>query len=131
MYTLGHTFMPAPIHAGGLRYHGMAPIICALYDRGLIEAEALYQNPVFDAAVSFARSEGFVAAPETSHAIKVAMDEALKCKESGESKVIAFSFSGHGHFDLAAYDEYFSDALPDYDYPDEKVQEALKELPQV
>lgn len=131
MYTLGHTFIPAPIHAGGLRYHGMAPIISALYNRGIIEAEALYQNPVFEAAVGFARAEGFVAAPEPAHAIKVVMDEALKCKESGESKVIAFSFSGHGHFDLAAYDEYFAGKLPDYEYPDEKVQEALKELPKV
>ena len=131
MYTLGHTFIPAPIHAGGLRYHGMAPIISALYDRGIIEAEALYQNPVFEAAVGFARTEGFIPAPETAHAIKVAMDEALKCKESGESKVIAFSFSGHGHFDLAAYDEYFAGKLPDYEYPDEKVREALKELPKV
>ena len=131
MYTLGHTFIPAPIHAGGLRYHGMAPIICALYDRGIIEAEAHYQNSVFEAAVGFARAEGFVAGPEPAHAIKVAMDEALKCRESGESKVIAFNFSGHGHFDLAAYDEYFAGRLPDYEYPDEKVQEALKELPKV
>ena len=131
MYTLGHGFIPPPIHAGGLRYHGMAPIISALYDRGIIEAEALYQNPVFEAAVSFARAEGFVAGPEPAHAIKVAMDEALKCRESGESKVIAFNFSGHGYFDLAAYDEYFSGRLPDYEYPDEKVQEALKELPKV
>ena len=131
MYTLGHTFIPAPIHAGGLRYHGMAPIICALYARGIIEAVALHQNPAFEAAVSFARAEGFISAPEPAHAIKVVMDEALKCRESGESKVIAFNFSGHGHFDMAAYDEYFAGRLPDYEYPGEKIKEALKELPKV
>ncbi len=109
----------------------MSPIISGLYNRGIIEAEARYQNPVFEAAVSFARAEGLVAGPEPAHAIKVVMDEALKCRESGESKVIAFGFSGHGHFDMAAYDEYFAGRLPDYEYPDEKVQEALKELPEV
>ncbi len=131
MHTLGHSFIPAPIHAGGLRYHGMAPIVCALYDRDIIEAVAVPQVAVFEAAVSFARAEGFVPAPETAHAVKVAMDEAIKCRESGEAKVIAFNFSGHGHFDLAAYDAYLAGKLEDYSYPDEKVQEALKELPQV
>ncbi|HID95667.1 MAG TPA: TrpB-like pyridoxal phosphate-dependent enzyme [Candidatus Latescibacteria bacterium] len=131
MYTLGHTFVPPPIHSGGLRYHGMAPIICALYHHKTIEAVALHQNAVFEAAVSFARAEGFVVAPETAHAVKVVMDEALKCKESGEAKVIVFNNSGHGHFDLGAYDAYLSGELKDYKYPEEKIKEALKELPKV
>ncbi len=131
MHTLGHGFVPPPIHAGGLRYHGMAPIICHLYKLGLIEAVAVHQNPVFTAAVSFAKAEGIIPAPEPAHAIKVAMDEALKCKETGEQKVIAFNLSGHGHFDMKAYDDYFNGALLDYEYPEEKVKEALKELPQV
>lgn len=131
MYTLGHSFIPAPIHAGGLRYHGMAPIVCALYDQGIIEAVAVPQNPVFAAAVEFARTEGIIPAPESAHAVKVAIDQALRCREAGESKVIAFNLSGHGHFDLAAYEEYFTGRLPDYEYPREQVQEALKALPQV
>jgi len=131
MHTLGHTFIPAPIHAGGLRYHGMAPIICALYDQKLIEAVAFYQNSVFEAAVHFAQAEGFLAAPESAHAIKAVMDEALRCKESGEEKVIVLAFSGHGHFDLAAYEAYLAGQLEDYEYPDEKVKEALKDLPKV
>ncbi len=131
MHTLGHTFVPAPIHAGGLRYHGMAPIICVLYDQKLVEAVALYQNPVFAAAVDFAQVEGFIPAPESAHAIKAVMEEALKCREAGESKVIAFNFSGHGHFDLAAYEAYLAGQLEDYEYPDEKVKEALKDLPKV
>ncbi|RME85992.1 MAG: TrpB-like pyridoxal phosphate-dependent enzyme [Caldilineae bacterium] len=131
MYTLGHSFIPAPIHAGGLRYHGMAPIVCHLYDLGIIEAVAVPQNPVFEAAVTFARTEGIVPAPETSHAVRVAIDEALKCKESGESKTIVFNLSGHGHFDMAAYDAYFSGQLPDYDYPAEEVERALADLPQI
>lgn len=131
MYTLGHTFVPAPIHAGGLRYHGMAPLISALYDQKLIEAVAFHQNSIFDAAISFAQAEGFVPAPESAHAIKAVMEEALKCREAGESKVIAFNFSGHGHFDLAAYEAYLAGQLEDYEYPDEKVKEALKDLPKV
>ncbi|MGA9348632.1 MAG: TrpB-like pyridoxal phosphate-dependent enzyme [Anaerolineae bacterium] len=131
MHTLGHTFVPPPIHAGGLRYHGMAPILCHLHRLGIMEAVAVHQNPVFAAAVSFARAEGIIPAPEPSHAIKVAMDEALKCKETGEEKVIAFNLSGHGHFDMKAYDDYFAGVLPDYEYPEEKVKEALKELPKV
>lgn len=131
MYTLGHSFIPAPIHAGGLRYHGMAPIVCALYDQGIIEAVAVPQNPVFAAAVEFARAEGIIPAPESAHAVKVAIDQAIHCRESGERKVIAFNLSGHGHFDLQAYEEYFSGRLPDYDYPEQKVQEALQDLPQV
>lgn len=131
MFTLGHNFMPPPIHAGGLRYHGMAPIVCHLYDLGFIEAVALHQTSVFEAAVSFARAEGHVPAPETAHAIRVVMDEAIRCRESGEKKVIVFNASGHGHFDMGAYDLYFSGKLEDYEYPEEKVKEALKTLPQV
>jgi len=131
MHTLGHGFVPPPIHAGGLRYHGMAPIICHLNRLGIMEAVALHQNPVFAAAVNFASAEGIIPAPEPAHAIKVAMDEALKCKETGEKKVIAFNLSGHGHFDMKAYDDYFAGTLIDYEYPEEKIKEALKELPQV
>ena len=131
MYTLGHGFIPPPIHAGGLRYHGMAPIICALYNHKLLDAVALHQNAAFEAAINFARAEGFMVAPETAHAVKATMDEALKCKESGESKTIVFNNSGHGHFDLASYERYMSGQLEDYAYPEEKIQEALKDLPKV
>ena len=131
MYTLGHDFIPSPIHAGGLRYHGMAPIVCHLYKLGLIEATAEYQIPIFEAGVKFARTEGIITAPESCHDLKVAIDEALKCKESGESKTILIAHSGHGHFDLAAYDEYLSGRLQDYEYPEAKVKEALASLPQV
>jgi tryptophan synthase beta chain len=131
MYTLGHSFVPSPIHAGGLRYHGMAPIICHLYNLGLVEARAEHQLATFKAGVTFARTEGIITAPEPCHNIKVAIDEALKCKESGESKTILIAHSGHGHFDLAAYDEYLSGRMQDYKYPEEKVKEALAQLPQV
>ena len=131
MYTLGHGFIPSPIHAGGLRYHGMAPIISHLYKHGIVEAQAVKQIPVFEAAVQFARSEGFISAPETSHAIKVAIDEALKCRESGQAKTILIAHSGHGHFDLGAYDEYLSGRLSDYEYPADKVKEALADLPKI
>jgi tryptophan synthase beta chain len=131
MYTLGHGFLPAPIHAGGLRYHGMAPIICHLYDLGLLEVAAVHQNAVFDAALSFARAEGLIPAPEPSHAIKVAMDEALRCKESGESKVIVFNLCGHGHFDMGAYEQHLGGHLQDYDHPEHAIEEALKDLPQI
>jgi len=131
MYTLGHTFVPPPVHAGGLRYHGKAPIISHLHKLGLVEARAEYQVPVFEAGVKFARAEGIIPAPEPSHAIKVVIDEALACKESGEKKTILLALSGHGHFDLGAYDEYLSGKLQDYEYPEEKVKEALAHLPQV
>ena len=131
MYTLGHDFIPAPIHAGGLRYHGMAPLVCALYDTGVIEAVAVHQNPTFEAAVTFARSEGFLPAPEAAHAIRVVIDEAERCRESGERKTIAFNLSGHGHFDLGAYEKYFAGSLEDYEYPAEKVRESLDRLPKV
>jgi len=131
MYTLGHDFVPPPVHAGGLRYHGMAPIICHLHKLGLVEARAEPQVATFEAGVTFARTEGIVSAPETNHCIKAAIDEALKCKESGESKTILIAHSGHGHFDMAAYDAYLSGILTDYEYPEEKVKEALTHLPEV
>jgi tryptophan synthase beta chain len=131
MYTLGATFMPPSIHAGGLRYHGMAPIISALYAQGLIEAVAVPQNAVFAAAVQFARAEGIVPAPESAHAIRVAMDEALQCKARGEKKIIAFNLSGHGHFDLGGYDAYLRGQLPDYEYPQEAIAQAMAQLPRV
>ncbi len=131
MYTLGHTFIPPDVHAGGLRYHGMAPIVCHLYKLGLIEARAEHQTETFKAGVTFARTEGIITGPEPCHDLKVAIDEALKCKESGESKTILIAHSGHGHFDLAAYDEYLSGRLQDYEYPEDKVKEALANLPEV
>ncbi len=131
MYTLGHTFVPPPVHAGGLRYHGMAPIICHLHRLGFVEAAALYQRPIFEAAVMFARTEGILPAPEPAHCIRVAIDEALKCRETGEEKTILIALSGHGHFDLGAYDEYLMGRLEDYEYPKEKVEEALTHLPEV
>jgi len=131
MYTLGHTFVPAPVHAGGLRYHGMSPIISHLVKLGLLEAKAVPQLATFEAGVQFARTEGFISAPETNHAIRVAIDEALKCKQEGKSKTILLAHSGHGHFDMAAYDDYLSGKLQDYEYPEAKVKEALSHLPQI
>jgi len=131
MYTLGHDFIPPPVHAGGLRYHGMAPIICHLYNLGLVEARAEHQLATFEAGVQFARTEGIISAPETNHAIKVTIDEALKCKESGEAKTILLAHSGHGHVDMAAYEAYLSGKLEDYAYPEDKVKEALEHLPKV
>jgi tryptophan synthase beta chain len=131
MHTLGHAFVPPGIHAGGLRYHGMAPHICALYDHGDIEAIAVDQIDTFEAGITFARSEGILPAPESSHAIRGAIIEALKAREAGEKKVIAFNLSGHGHFDLSAYDAYLKGQLERYDYPEEKVKEAMQSLPKV
>jgi tryptophan synthase beta chain len=131
MHTVGHSFIPAPVHAGGLRYHGMAPSICALLDQGIVEAKAYHQNAVLGAAVDFACSEGFIVAPETAHAVKAVADEALACRESGEPKVILFGNSGHGHFDLAAYDAFHRQDLPDYELEQAKIEKALAELPQV
>jgi len=108
MYTLGHDFVPPPIHSGGLRYHGESPIISQLYADGIMRAVAYHQTDIFDAAVTFARTEGIVPAPESAHAIKCAIDMALECKKTGDEKSILFNFSGHGHFDMAAYDTYFS-----------------------
>jgi tryptophan synthase beta chain len=131
MYTLGHTFMPSGIHAGGLRYHGMAPIISHLKNLGIIEAVAYPQNPVFEAAMMFAKTEGIVVAPETAHAVRAAIDEALLCKQRNESKAIVFNLSGHGHFDLTAYDAYLGGTLTDYEHPEEAIAEALQRVPVV
>ncbi|MFH2011300.1 MAG: TrpB-like pyridoxal phosphate-dependent enzyme [Pseudomonadota bacterium] len=131
MYTLGHTFVPPGIHAGGLRYHGDAPLLSLLVNQKVIEARAYHQNPVFAAAMQFAQTEGIIPAPETAHAIKGAIDEAMRCKETGEEKCIVIAFSGHGHFDLAAYDAYLSGQLEDFEYPEEKIKEALKNLPNI
>jgi tryptophan synthase beta chain len=131
MDTLGHTFIPAGIHAGGLRYHGMAPLVSALHRHGYIEPVAYPQLAVFEAAVLFARTEGFIPAPETAHAIRAVIDEALAAREAGEKRVILFNFSGHGHFDMGAYESYFAGKLENYEYPAEKVLEALKDLPVV
>jgi tryptophan synthase beta chain len=131
MHTLGHTFIPAPLHAGGLRYHGMAPLVCKLYDEKYIEAVAVPQLATFQAALQFARTEGIIPAPESAHAIRVVIDEALKCKEAGRGKTILFNLSGHGHFDLGAYEAFLGGKLQDYEYPEEKVAEALRGLPQV
>jgi tryptophan synthase beta chain len=131
MYTLGHTFVPPGIHAGGLRYHGDSPLVSLLYKEKLIEAVAYPQNPVFAAATLFARSEGILPAPESAHAVRAAIDEALRCKERGTAQTILFNLSGHGHFDLAAYDAYLAGKLEDFAYPREKVQEALAALPHV
>ncbi len=131
MYTLGHSFIPAPIHAGGLRYHGMAPLVCVLYDHQVIEAVAVHQNPVFQAAVQFARTEGILPAPEPSHAIRVVIDEALRCRERGEGKVIAFVLCGHGHFDLSSYERYLAGKLEDFALPQSAIDEALSLVPKV
>ncbi len=131
MFTLGHSFMPPPVHAGGLRYHGMAPIICHLHKLGFVEAVAVPQIATFEAGVQFARTEGIISAPETNHAIRATINEALKCKETGESKVILMCHSGHGHFDLTSYEQYLGGKLVDYAYPEEKVREALATLPQI
>ncbi|MEM3662924.1 MAG: TrpB-like pyridoxal phosphate-dependent enzyme [Sulfolobales archaeon] len=131
MHTLGHKFIPPRLHAGGLRYHGMAPIVSLLAKKGIVEAVSYNQNPVFEAAILFAKTEGIIPAPETAHAIKAVIDEAIKCRETGEEKCILFNFSGHGHFDLSAYEAYLAGKLVDYEYPEEKILEALKELPVV
>ena len=115
MYTLGHDFMPPSIHAGGLRYHGDSPLVCQLYNEGLIEAVAVPQVATFEAGVQFARAEGIIPAPESNHAIRAVIDEALRCKQSGEAKTLFFNLSGHGHFDMASYDKYFAGELVDYD----------------
>jgi len=131
MHTLGHTFIPPRIHSGGLRYHGMAPLVSLLCDNGFIEAVAYHQNTCFEAAMLFARTEGIIPAPETAHAIRATIDEALRCKEAGKSETIVFNFSGHGHFDLAGYDAYLAGELTDYEYPREKIEKALQDLPEI
>jgi len=131
MYTLGHDFMPPSIHAGGLRYHGDSALVSQLYNEGIIEAVAVPQVETFQAGVTFARAEGIIPAPETNHAIRACIDEALRCKESGEEKTLFFNLSGHGHFDMAAYDKYFSGELENYEYPAEAIEAALHRLPKV
>lgn len=131
MYTLGHDFVPPGIHAGGLRYHADAPLVCQLYRDRLIEAVSYGQTVVFDAAISFAKSEGIIPAPESAHAIKAAMDEAIRCREEGKKRTIFFNLSGHGNFDLSAYADFIGGKLEDYAYPDEKIKEALAKLPTI
>ena len=128
MHTLGHDFIPEPIHAGGLRYHGMAPLVSLLKEQGHIEARAVHQRATFEAGVLFARAEGILPGPEPTHAIKVAIDEAARAKEEGASRVILFNLSGHGHFDLSAYERYLRGQLEDFEYPAERVREALAKL---
>ncbi len=129
MYTLGHDFVPPGIHAGGLRYHADAPLLCQLYHDRLIDAVAYGQTAVFDAAIKFAKTEGIIPAPETAHAIKAVIDEATLCKEEGKQRTIFFNLSGHGYLDLTAYADYVAGKLEDYAYPDEKIKEALAKLP--
>ena len=128
MYTLGHSFVPAPIHAGGLRYHGMAPIISHLIMNNLIRPEAVHQLETFQAGITFARTEGFISAPETDHAIAVVIREAIKAKEEGREKVILFNWSGHGLVDMAAYEDYLAGKLSDYTLPEDEIQKALKDV---
>jgi tryptophan synthase beta chain len=131
MHTLGADFIPEPIHAGGLRYHGMAPLVSHLKELGAIEARSVHQLACFAAGVQFARAEGILPAPEPTHALKVAIDEALEAKEVGEERVILFNMCGHGHFDLSAYEKYLAGTLEDYEYPDAAVKKALAALPTV
>ena len=131
MHTLGHDFMPPSIHAGGLRYHGMAPTLSALVNAGLVEATSVAQTRVFESAVQFTRTEGILPAPESAHAIRVAIDEALKAKETGEKKVILFNLSGHGAFDLTAYNKYLSGQMEDYTFPAEAAASIEEHLPAV
>jgi pyridoxal-phosphate dependent TrpB-like enzyme len=131
MYTLGHDFMPPSIHAGGLRYHGDSPLVSQLYKEKLIEAIAVPQIATFEAGVTFARSEGIIPAPESCHAIRACIDEALRCKASGEKKTLFFNLSGHGHFDMASYEKYFAGELEDYQYPEEAIKASMARLPKV
>jgi len=128
MHTLGHEFIPPPIHSGGLRYHGIAPTLSVLAKENMLVTQAYNQVEVFDAAKTFIRAEGTIPAPEPTHAIKGVIDEALKCKETGEEKVLLFLLCGHGHFDLQAYDDYLQGKLPAYEYPKEEVKKTIKEL---
>jgi tryptophan synthase beta chain len=131
MYTLGHDFVPPGIHAGGLRYHGASPLVSQLFNEGLIEAVAVPQLATFEAGVTFSRTEGIIPAPESCHAIRACIDEALRCKQSGEPKTLFFNLSGHGHFDMASYDRYFAGKLEDFAYPEEAIEHALHRLPKV
>ncbi len=129
MHTLGHDFIPDPVHAGGLRYHGMAPLLSHMYELGLFEAVAKPQRETFAAAVTFARTEGIVPAPEPAHALAAAIEEAQRCAESGEPKVILTALCGHGHFDMTAYERYLSGEMADFDLPQERLDAALARLP--
>lgn len=131
MFTLGHDFVPPAIHAGGLRYHGVSPLVAHLTNAGTMRAESYHQNEVFEAALTFARTEGIIVAPEAAHAVKAAIDAALACRKTGEEKVILFNNSGHGNFDFASYDTYLAGGLPDYEYPAELIRESLAHLPEV
>jgi tryptophan synthase beta chain len=131
MYTLGHDFVPAPVHAGGLRYHGDAPSLSQLVHEGQMEAKAYSQNSIFEAAVQFAKTQGIVPGPEPAHAIRAAIDEAIEAREAGESRVILFNLSGHGHFDMQAYDDYVNGRLPEVEYRQEDVDAGLANLPEV
>ena len=131
MYTLGHDFIPPGIHAGGLRYHGDSALVSQLYNEGLIEAIAVPQIATFEAGVMFAQAEGIISAPESNHAIRACIDEALRCKESGEAKTLLFNLSGHGHFDMAAYERYYNGELEDYDYPEEAIKQSMQNIPKV
>ncbi len=131
MYTLGSSFIPPGFHAGGLRYHGMAPLVSHAKELGLVEAAAYHQTPCFEAAVTFARSEGIIPAPESAHAVKGALEEAMRCKREGKSETILFNLSGHGHFDMAAYTEYFAGILEDKNYDEQALSSALEKLPPV
>lgn len=131
MYTLGHKFVPPPIHAGGLRYHGDAPLLCNLLHSGVVESEAYPQTKAFEAACLFIKTEGILAAPETAHAICAAIEAAKRCKETGEKKVIAFNYSGHGYFDLAGYQQYFNNELSDYAIPQSEIEKSLANIPRI
>jgi tryptophan synthase beta chain len=131
MYTLGHNFIPPAIHAGGLRYHGDAPLLSKLTKDGYMEAIAYHQNEVFEAATLFARTEGIVVAPESAHAVKAAIDFARMCKHKKEKKIIVFANSGHGHFDLTSYDAYNRGTLKDFEYPKKQIEKSMKELPEI
>ncbi len=131
MHTLGHDFIPAAIHAGGLRYHGMAPTLSSLYNAGLVEAVAVHQKAVFEAALLFTRTEGVLPAPESAHALRAAVDEALEAKRTGEKKVILFNMSGNGYFDLPSYNRYIAGELEDYDYPQEAIESIRQHIPAI
>jgi tryptophan synthase beta chain len=131
MYTLGHNFIPDAIHAGGLRYHGDSPLLCKLKKEGLIDAIAYHQKEIFDAANLFAQTEGVVVSPEAAHALKAAIDFATMCKLKNEKKTIVFANSGHGHFDLSAYDAYHNNKIIDYTYPEKLIQQSMADLPEV
>jgi tryptophan synthase beta chain len=128
MYTLGHSFVPAPIHAGGLRYHGMAPIVSQLVVSNLIRPEAIHQLETFQAGITFAKTEGFISAPETNHAVAMVIREAIKAKEEGKEKVILFNWSGHGLVDMAAYEAFMAGQLSDYALPEEEIHRALGDI---